>query len=280
MGKIKDLTGQKFGKLIVLGLAFIKNHYTYWKCQCECGKECIKLGCSLVRGQTKSCGCSGKKNKFIDLTNKKFGKLTVIKKDHSTAKGDVYWLCKCDCGNHKVVRGANLRYGKIKSCGCLKDLAGKTFGKLNVISKLAYDKNKKQALWLCKCTCGQEITLTTNQIKKNKDKFCSCSKDPRKKRIISIWGGMKRRCLDAGWEHYKYYGGKGISICQEWLSSSNAFYKWAITNGYENDLTIDRIDPSGDYEPSNCRWVDMKTQAVNKTKNINKNNNLQGKIPL
>ena len=87
-------------------------------------------------------------------------------------------------------------------------------------------------------------------------------------RLYNIWLHMKGRCYRKTDDHYKWYGAKGVRICDEWLNSFQAFHDWAISNGYEDHLTIDRVDCSGNYEPSNCRWVDHKTQCNNRKSNI------------
>lgn len=120
--------------------------------------------------------------KFKDLTGMKFGRLTVIK---ATCEGEsgkhAEWLCKCDCGNEKIVRSSNLTVGRVKSCGCLikesgkftKDLKGKRFGRLKVMKKST--KNKKGYMeWLCKCDCGNEITVSSTKLMQGMTKSCGC----------------------------------------------------------------------------------------------------------
>lgn len=129
MGKFIDLTGQRFGRLTVLSRAenIISSNgrkYIAWNCQCDCGNQHIVKQEMLISGHTRSCGClkreTGSK-RIIDLTGKKFGRLTVLKKSEVEHKNHIaYWICQCDCGNVVEVAGASLRSGGTKSCGCYK----------------------------------------------------------------------------------------------------------------------------------------------------------------
>ena len=155
----------------------------------------------------------------------------------------------------------------------MKNLTGKKFGKLTVLKRTGTDK-RGQAIWLCKCECGNTIETITNRLNMGKTKSCGCLALENKRkmhtthgkahtRLNSVYRQMKQRCYSETSHAFKYYGGRGIAICDEWLADFQNFYDWAIKNGYEKGLSIDRIDVNGNYEPSNCRWADDKTQARN-----------------
>lgn len=154
--------------------------------------------------------------------------------------------------------------GKIKT-----DLVGKRFGKLIVKNDYIKTKSNK-AKWLCKCDCGNEKYILRHDLISGSTKSCGCIKSSignlSNTRIYQIWANIKYRCFNSNCSAYKDYGGKGITICDEWLDFMN-FYNWAINNGYSDNLTIDRIDVNGNYEPDNCRWVTKSenTAYANKT---------------
>lgn len=186
MAKIIDLTGQRFGRLLVIKLEKIDKRYgAYWLCKCDCGNSSIVLAASLKSGATKSCKCyqyESKRNKFIDLAGQRFGNLIVIKKvekPHDARDGFSYWLCKCDCGNEKVISRSSLIGGHTISCGCyrnnyrLKNLEGQKFGRLLVIKRA--EKNKiGAARWLCGCECGTEKIVSQNALLSKVTVSCGC----------------------------------------------------------------------------------------------------------
>lgn len=170
--------------------------------------------------------------RLIDLTGKKFNRLTVLERVESKNKKTL-WKCKCDCGNITIVETYNLRHGSTKSCGC-------------------YYKEQKNKFY--------QDCITHNKTHT---------------RLYVVWAGMKQRCYCKTSLHYKIYGGRGITICDEWLGCDGFqnFYNWSMKNGYRdtgtkrNKITIDRIDVNKGYSPDNCRWVDYYVQANNKTDN-------------
>jgi len=157
------------------------------------------------------------------------------------------------------------------------DLTGKKFGRLKVLCRIENDKNNK-VIWLCECDCGNKTKVISSLLVTGRVSSCGCLRNektierstkhglchtkPYKTRLNFI-----DRCYNKNNRDYPTYGGRGIVVCKEWLnkeSGPEAFTNWALANGYSDNLTIDRIDVNGNYEPSNCRWVDMTIQASNR----------------
>ena len=175
-------------------------------------------------------GVYERKNR-IDMSGQIIGYTKVVSLNRRTERADTYWNCVClykGCGNHFVrSRHALLKHKEDANCGC-------------------YCKEKSAK--------GKHKYLIEHSI-------CMY---PHGKRLRGILDAMKKRCYKPYAKSYKDYGAKGVKICDEWLNDPFAFYNWAMANGYSDELTIDRIDPMGNYEPDNCRWVDFYTQNNNR----------------
>ena len=150
--------------------------------------------------------------------------------------------------------------------------ANQRFGSLTVIRY--HGKNSHgDRTFLCRCDCGNTHVVTASDLNSGNTTSCGlCKRENHKHsddRLYSVWCSMKARCNNPNNQKYSCYGGRGIKVCDKWMHSFTAFYEWAIANGYDYDApygqcTIDRMDVDGDYEPSNCRWVDAKAQSANR----------------
>lgn len=156
------------------------------------------------------------------------------------------------------------------------DLTGQRFGRLVVIKQVE-GPNNKDAHWLCKCDCGSLTTYTRRTLKHGRAKSCGCLKKERasagdwsrihggcQTRLYRIWHNMKWRCANPNSPKWPLYGGRGITVCNEWIDDFPAFRDWAYSNGYQDELTLDRVDNNKGYSPSNCRWATPSEQNRNR----------------
>ena len=239
MSKVKDITGQRFGRLVAIEPTGERSHHgcTVWRCKCDCGNIFCCAIDVLTSNNTRSCGCLQKQVASRNISNsnrnrknlmgKRSGRLLILEPTNERKKNEVLWKCLCDCGKITYVVTSSLTSQTTRSCGCL--LAE------------TMEINHK------------------NGITHNKSNM----------RLYGVWAGMKNRCYNSNEKHYEDYGGRGIAVCDEWRDDFQAFHDWAMVNGYDENAprgacTLDRIDVDGNYCPENCRWVDMKIQNNNK----------------
>jgi hypothetical protein len=153
----------------------------------------------------------------------------------------------------------------------VSDAIGKRFGKLLILSES--NKLNGKSTVLCLCDCGKEKVIRIGNIIKGDTVSCGCygrslksnfKHGLRNHRLYEIWSGMKKRCFNKNCDSYKDYGGRGITIYFEWIDNFKIFYDWAISHGYKETLTIERINFNGNYEPNNCTFISNKDQCLNK----------------
>jgi hypothetical protein len=168
-------------------------------------------------------------NKKLDLTNHKYGRLTVLAPVENTSSGKTQWLCRCDCGKTATVVSARLRSGITRSCGCLSRENSAAIGKSNAQHGFASHVNPS--------------------------------------RTYRIWMGMKTRCTNPNSDQWQNYGGRGVKVCDRWLHSFECFLE-DMGEPPSTRHSIERIDVDGNYEPDNCTWIPLEDQQYNRRNSL------------
>lgn len=234
------------------------------------------------------------RNDDCSFIGQKYGTWEVIdfiRVPHKNKSGStIKWLCKCEkCKAEKIIIPCTLKADK-SMCSCQKqsekiknkrdEHIGKKYNRLTIVDfNCKQTGNAKHVYAVCRCDCGETKEIQLQFVIDGTIKSCGCyAKEIRERQkqeysktkspLYSTWSGMKQRCFNEKNTEYLNYGGRGITVCEDWLGKQgfDNFEQWSIRNGYRpnNGLTIDRIDVNGNYEPDNCRWVSVWVQSVNK----------------
>ena len=260
-----DLTGRRFGKLVVTGPSFVRgSSRRITPCACDCGKKVDVRENNLTSGNTSSCGCG----RVVNLTGQTFGKLEVLRLDKVDDCG-AWWWCRCECGIEKSIRASHLKCGDAKSCGHIEDLTGKRYGRLLVLGRdftPRHTKNKR-VWWACLCDCGGTVSVVSLRLKLGQTRSCGCLLKEIKTThgmtgtpTYKVWDGMIQRCNNPLDANYNNYGGRGIKVCERWHEFKNFVADMGVR---PNNLELDRNDNAKGYSPDNCSWVTRKENCRN-----------------
>lgn len=207
------------------------------------------------------------------MVGNKFGKWTVISRTKKESRSGFYFLCCCECGNEKILPKDHLINGKSTQCLDCLDASRKRYeieAQVNDWTVLEEKKNHwAEISYLCRCVCGNEKIIRKRDLERDKSKKCR----PCATRIkntthnysgsptYNCWASMKNRCRNSNDGSYKWYGGRGITYCDRWEKFESFLEDMgAKPSGYQ----LDRLDPDGNYEPNNCKWVTPKQNRENK----------------
>ena len=253
LGMRKDYTGKRYGRLTAVEYVGKTGHAAKWKFICDCGNEVIKRIDKVAKLQNASCGCY-----YEDYLQT----LHENKLKREAEKQAIKDALKCD---------------KKMKTKLYRDLTGEKHGHLFVFEKLT-DGYGPEIEYNCLCECGNEVIKTQKYLTDTTNMLsCGCTRKYKRSefirahdRIADIYRGMIERCYNPNCPGYEYYGARGIKVCSWWLDKNDGlerFIRWSLKHGYQDDLSIDRINVDGNYEPSNCRWIPMSEQAKNTRRN-------------
>lgn len=237
----------------------------------------------ITSGRNKSCGCTSP-GRRSDITGQRVGMLVAVKTTGESKRGSILWEFICDCGGSKQLTVSQFKSAHTTSCGCQQykgspiDLRNKRFGRLVAIEPVGQNK-AKQYIWKCLCDCGMYHNVTGTSLIRGKTSSCGCYS----KQMISernkthglsssteygAWKNAIRRCSDSKNRAYENYGGRGIKVCDEWgWPAEVGFIKFLEDMGpCPEGMSLDRIDPNGNYCKENCRWTTNYIQGYNTRK--------------
>lgn len=251
-----------------------RNKWSELQRTCDCRKERILQEKQAKKEKEKENRLLTRITEMDSYIGTHLGEYTI-----KSRIGNKYLLFSCDiCGKEKKMYYDSIDFGNGAKYICrshrkqeevyTEDYIGRKYKMLTITGITKDIKNKKA--FLCKCDCGKYIVIKPALLVNGKYRSCGCYLETRslgaeqRKRIKGIYNGMRHRCLNKNAKDYKLYGGRGIKICEEWLNDFEKFYQWSMENGYDNRLTIDRIDSNGNYSPDNCRWTTWDIQCRNK----------------
>ncbi len=230
MGKLVDMAGQRFGRLIVLERKENTRHKkATWFCRCGCGQEKQVIGGDLQSGKTRSCGCLQQESRashpppptpLVPMIGRRFGRLRAIM-EMRRQKGVIYWLCQCDCGGASIVGGPSLRRGYTKSCGCykdhfikqIKDIGAQRFGRLITINMVGCENGT--AMWLCKCDCGEQLKVRAVGLRSGHTQSCGCL-------LIDIKREAMTGANNPGWKG-------GVDDTARQIRCSHEYVRWKLS---------------------------------------------------